>query len=138
MIVMIHHLESRSVEKNWCSHILWNSEERAKSHLPAYSEELRRKIPYNLSYGTTVQLCVARNKRRISAKRYRGATKVTCRRARIGFTVKLNPDSHYCTAMYRNLDYIQFQNGEYKLVLNRDDQAGFRFDTTYTHWGHTN
>ena len=99
-------------------------------------KHLEEKYHTKISYGTTVQLCVARNKRRISAKRYRGVAKVTCRRARKGFTIKLNPDSHFCNAMYRNLDYIQLQNGEDKLILNRDDQAGFRLDTTYTHRGH--
>ena len=38
--------------------------------------------------------------------------------------------------MYRNLDYVQLQDGRDKLTLNRDDQAGFRLDTTYTHRGH--
>ncbi len=98
-----------------------------------YVEE---KYHTRISYGTVVQLCVVRNKRRISAKRYRGLAKVTCRRARKGFTVKLNPDSHYCSALYRNLDYIQLQNGNDKLILNRDDQARYRLYTTYTHWGH--
>ena len=33
------------------------------------------------SYGTVVQLCIARNKRQCSAKRYRGIAQVTTRRA---------------------------------------------------------
>ena len=33
------------------------------------------------SYGTVVQLCIARNKRRKSAMWYKGVAKVTCRTA---------------------------------------------------------
>ena len=48
---------------------------RIKEHLQSvYGEEI--------SYGTIVQLCVARNKRHRSAKNYRGVAKVTSRRAR--------------------------------------------------------
>lgn len=99
-------------------------------------KHLEDKYKTKISYGTIVQLCVARNKRRISARRYHGVAKVTCRRARKGFAVKLNPDAHYCTSMYKNLDYVQLQDGRDKVTLNRDDQAGFRLDTTYTHKGH--
>ena len=35
-------------------------------------------------YGTVVQLCVARNRRRLSATRYKGVAQVTSRRARKG------------------------------------------------------
>ena len=50
---------------------------RIKEHLQSvYGEEI--------SYGTIVQLCVARNKRHRSAKNYRGVAKVTSRRARKG------------------------------------------------------
>ena len=97
---------------------------------------LEEKYHTKIGYGTVVQLCVERNKRRISAKRCRRVARVTCRRAKKGFTVKLNPDAHYCSAMYRNLDYIQLQDGNDKLILNHDDQAGYRLDTTYTHRGH--
>lgn len=45
----------------------------------------------HISYGTVVQLCVARNKRRLSAKRYRGLAEVTSRRARKGFQLRYNP-----------------------------------------------
>ena len=43
------------------------------------------------SYGTVIQLCVPRNKRRRSAKRYLGIAKVRSRRARKGFNLRLNP-----------------------------------------------
>ena len=48
--------------------------ERIRLHL---QEVYKRKF----SYGTVVQLCVARNKRRLSSKRYLGVAKVTTRRA---------------------------------------------------------
>lgn len=35
--------------------------------------------------------------------------------------------------MYKALDLIQLTDGTDKMILNRDDQAGFRLDTTYTH-----
>lgn len=97
---------------------------------------LQTKYGTKLSYGTVVQLSVVRNKRRLSAKRYRGVARITCRRARKGFAIKMNPDAHWNTAMYRSLDYLQLKNGTEQLVLNRDDAAGFRLDTTFTHKQH--
>ncbi len=38
--------------------------------------------------------------------------------------------------VYRSLDYLQLKNGTEQLVLNRDDAAGFRLDTTFTHKQH--
>lgn len=99
-------------------------------------KHLEKKYQAKLSHGTIVQLCVARNKRRISAKRYKGVAKVTCRRARKGFGLKLNPDAHYSTAMYSCLDKLQKKDGRDSLILNRDDAAGFRLDSTYTHRQH--
>lgn len=100
-------------------------------------EHLERKYQTKFAHGTIVQLCVARNKRRISAKRYKGVAKVTCRRARKGFALKLNPDAHYSTAMYSGLNKLQKKDGTFSLLLNRDDAAGFRLDTTYTHRQHS-
>ncbi len=57
--------------------------ERVRKHL---EEVYKRKI----SYGTVIQMCVARNKRRRSAKNYRGIAKVTSRRARKGFNLTLS------------------------------------------------
>ena len=59
--------------------------------------------------------------------------KITCRRARKGFSVRINPDAHWSCALYRGLDYIQLKEGSNKVLLNRDDQSGFRLDTTYDH-----
>lgn len=100
-------------------------------------EHLEKKYKRKFSHGTIVQLCVARNKRRISAKRYKGAAKVTCRRARKGFALKLNPDAHYSCAMYSGLDHLQKKEGTVSLLLNRDDAAGFRLDSTFTHRQHS-
>ena len=57
-------------------------------------------------------------------------------RARKGFNVRLNIDAHWSCAFYKYLDYIQLKDGEDKVILNRDDAAGFRLDTTYTHKQH--
>ena len=51
---------------------------RIKKHL----EEVYNR---HFSYGSVVELCVARNQRRRSAKRYKGLAKVTSRCARKGF-----------------------------------------------------
>ena len=100
--------------------------ERIRQHLMAV---YKRKF----SFGTIVQLCVARNKRRLSARRYKGVAKVTSRRARKGFMIKYNPDAHWSSAFYRNLSYIQYSDGRHIMNVNRDDAAGFRLDTMATH-----
>ena len=63
---------------------------------------LQEKYGRSFSYGTVVELCVARNKRRNSSCRYKGIAKVTSRRARKGFTLRYNSDSHWSSALYRN------------------------------------
>jgi hypothetical protein len=97
-------------------------------------QHLREK--YNTSkrsYGTIVQLCTVRNKRKLSAKRYMGVAKVTCRRSRKGFNVKYNPDAHWNCSLYKGLDVLQLSDGHNKVLVNRDDQAPFRLDMTHTH-----
>lgn len=47
-------------------------------------EYLQEKYKHKFSYGTVVQLCIARNKRRRSASNYKGIAKVTTRRAQKG------------------------------------------------------
>ena len=96
-------------------------------------KHLQEVYQHKFSYGTVVQLCVARNKRRRSAIRYRGVAQVTSRRARKGFCLRYNPDSHWSAAFYRNLNYLQFMDGRTVLIINRDDAAGFRMDTLSTH-----
>ena len=85
------------------------------------------------SYGTVVELCVARNKRRKAALRYCGVAQVTCRRARKGFILKYNPDVHWSSAFYRILNKLQYTDGRNIVNLNRDDASGFRLDTMATH-----
>lgn len=91
-------------------------------------KHLETKYGRHFSYGTTVELCVAHNRRRKSAKRYKGATQVTSRRARRGFQLKYNPDNHWSCALYKGLAVCQF--------TDRDDAAGYRLDTLSTHCLH--
>lgn len=99
---------------------------RIKEHL----EQLHNR---KFSYGTVVQLCVARNRRRRSALRYKGLAKVTSRRARKGFQLRFNPDNHWSSALYRTLSHLQYMDGTNVVNINRDDAAGFRLDTLTTH-----
>lgn len=95
-------------------------------------------LTYNrtFSYGSVVQLCVARNKRRKSAVRYKGLANVAQRRARKGFTLKYNPDVHWSAALYRGLDELQYTDGNSIVNFGRDDQSGFRLDTMSTNKQH--
>ena len=86
-----------------------------------------------ISYGTVVQLCIARNKRRKSAARYHGVATVLQKRARKGFNIKYNPDAHWSNALYSALDAVQYEDGTNIINLGRDDQAGVRLDTLATH-----
>ena len=95
-------------------------------------EHLQEKYRPTFGYGSIVQLCVARNRRRRSDNNYRGVAKVTCRRARKGFDFKFNPDCHWSCALYRGLDYIQYMTGVDKVILNRDDLSVFRLDSMAT------
>ncbi len=100
--------------------------ERTREHLQATYER-------RFSYGTVIQLCVAKNRRRRSAKRYKGVAKVTSRRAHKGFQIKYNPDAHWSSALYRGLNHIQYQDGMDTININRDDASGYRMDTMTTH-----
>ena len=80
-----------------------------------------------------VQMCVARNRRCRSAQNYTTVAQVTTRRARKGFELRYNLDSHWSAALYRGLDVIQYTDGNDKLVLNRDDLSVFRLDSMVTH-----
>ena len=94
--------------------------------------KLKEHYGRQFSYGTVVQLCVCRHKRRQSSKRYKGAANVKYQRARKSFSVKYNPDYKWSRSMYKLLDQLQ-KDGKHIMLLNRDDQAGFRLDSTYTH-----
>ena len=45
-------------------------------------EQLKEHYVRHFSYGTVVQLCVSRHKRRLSSKRYKGVANVKYQRAR--------------------------------------------------------
>ena len=100
--------------------------ERIRQHL---QELYGRKF----SYGTIVELCVARNRRRRSAVRYKAVAQVTSRRARKGFQLKHNPDCHWSATLYKGLSFCEYCDGTQILNLNRDDASGFRLDTLSTH-----
>ena len=74
-------------------------------------QHLEQKYNTTFSYGTIVQLSVVKNKRRLSAKRYKGVARITCRRARKGFSLRYNPDAHWSCSLYKGLDKIQLQDG---------------------------
>lgn len=100
-------------------------------------EKLKEHFDREFSYGTVVQLCCARNKRRLSSKRYKGVANVRFQKARKGFNVKYNPDYKWSRSMYKLLSQLQ-SDGTNMMLLNRDDQAGFRLDSTYTHKSYAN
>ena len=81
-------------------------------------EHLQEKYGCKIGYGTVVQLCVIQSKQSISVKRYRGDAKITCRKSRKGFSVKLNPDAHWSSAFYKGLDHIQLKDGRDEVLLN--------------------
>ena len=95
-------------------------------------EKLQEHYGEKISYGTVLQLCVPRNMRRLSSKRYKGVANIKYKRARKGFNVKYNPDMKWSRSLYKCLDSLQ-RDGKHILLINRDDQAGFRLDSTFTH-----
>lgn len=99
-------------------------------------EHLETKYGRTFGYCTVVQLCVPHNKGCISASNYKGLAKVTFRRARKGFTIRYNPDTHWSAALYKGLNKLEYTDGKNIMNLNRDDQAGFRLDTLATHSKH--
>ena len=96
------------------------------------AEKLSDHYGEKISYGTVVQLCVPRNKLRQSSKRYKGVANIKYQKPRKGFDLKFNPDMKWSRSFYKCLDKLQ-NDGRHILLLNRDDQAGFRLDSTYTH-----
>lgn len=110
-----------------------NRKVQKKPTFSRIKEHLEMVYNRKFGYGTVVELCVARNKRRKSSTRYSGLARVTCRRARKGFTLRYNPDQHWSAAFYRSLDALHLRDGNDILNINRDDQAGFRLDTLATH-----
>ena len=92
-------------------------------------QHLEEKYNRKFSYGTVVQLCIARNRRHRAARNYRGAARVTSRRARKGFELRFNPDTHWSCALYQGLNFIQYTDGTEASNANRDDACGYRLDT---------
>ena len=113
-----------------------NKKVRKKATFRPIKDFLEKKYKRTFAYGTVVQLCIARNKRRRSAIRYQGVAKVVHKRARKGFNIRFNPDQHWSAAFYSALNNIQYTDGTNIMNLGRDDQAGFRLDTMATHKSH--
>lgn len=109
-----------------------NTKVKSKVTYEKIRQHLIKTYGHKFSHGTVVQLCVAQNCRRRSAACYKGVAKVTSRRARKGFMMKFNPDTHWSAALYRGLNHLQYHDGRNILNLNRDDAAGFRLDTMAT------
>ena len=101
-----------------------NRKVKKKATFKRIKKHLEAKYGRKISYGSIVQLCIARNKRRRSAVRYRGLANVVS---------KYNPHQHWSSALYAALDKVQFQDGSNFINIGRDDQAGFRLDTMATH-----
>ena len=136
--VLEEYVQSRNVGADaWCRTGMLtfdgNRKVKEKATYTGIQSHLENMFKRKIGFGTVVQLCVARNKRRLSSKRYHGAAKVTSRRARKGFQLKYNPDTHWSAALYRGLSHVQYADGSNIVNINRDDAAGFRLDTMTTH-----
>lgn len=59
--------------------------------IESFVSEANGNYKQKFSYGTVVQLCIARNKHRNSAKNYKGVAKVTTRRAQKGSNYGTTP-----------------------------------------------
>jgi hypothetical protein len=92
---------------------------------------LQKHYGEKISLGTVVQLCAKKHKRRHTSRRYKGVAKIMYRRAWKGYTLKLNPDSHWSRAYYGLLKLYQ-ANTEDSVLFGRDDQSGVRLGSTYT------
>ena len=114
-----------------------NKKIKQKATFKKITEHLEQKYNRSISYGSVVQLCVARNRRRRSAVRYKGVANVIQRRARKRFNLKYNPDVHWSSAYYASLSHLQYKDGHNIVNLGRDDLAGFRLDTMTTHKHHS-
>ncbi len=109
-----------------------NIKVQKKATYDRIKQTLEKKYEQTFSYGTVVELCIARNKRKKSSKRYKGLAKVTSHRARKGFSLRYNPDAHWSGALYKGLSDIQFTDGRNIFNMISDDTSGFRLDTLST------
>ena len=80
----------------------------------------------------SAKLCAKKHKRRLTSRRYKGVAKIMYRRAWKGYTLKLNPDAHWSRAFYGLLKKYQGETRD-SVLFGRDDQAGFRLGSSYTH-----
>ena len=80
-----------------------NRKVKRKATFKGIKEFLENKYQRNFAYGSVVQLCIAHNKRRQSGIRYKGIARVVSKRARKGFSLRYNPDSHWSSALYSAL-----------------------------------
>ena len=81
-------------------------------------QKLEEHYGRHFSIGTVVQLCIPRNKRRLSSKLYKGVANIKYQRARKGFSLKYNPDTKWSRSFYKSLDKLQC-DGTNSLLLNR-------------------
>ena len=102
--------------------------EKLRQHLVSHYKR-------NFSIGTVVQLCAKRNKRHHTSLRHKQVANIRYMRAWKGWNIRLNPDAHWSRNMYKIIDKLQKDTKE-SLSFGRDDQAGFRLDTTFTHKQH--
>lgn len=109
-----------------------NTNLKQKATYESIRQHLEEVYKCKFSFGSVIQLCMPRNKRRSSAKRYMGVARVTSQRARKGFTLKFNPDTHWSSSFYKGLNELQFVDGSNMFIVNRDDASGFRLDTLTT------
>lgn len=109
-----------------------NSKLKDKVTYKKIQKHLEKVYSRKFAFGTVVELCIPRNKRRCSSKRYKTLAKVTSRRARKGFNLRFNPDSHWSASFYKALNQMQYVDGCNILNINRDDATCFRLDTLTT------
>lgn len=86
----------------------------------------------NQKYQTKKQLWTALQLYILRLKGTKALQNVTCRGSCKGFNVNFKPDSHWSCAFCKALDILQLADGRNKVLLNRDKQAVFQLDTTYT------
>ena len=94
-----------------------NANIKCKVTYKQIKNHLEKVFGRSLGYGTVVELCVPRNKRRKTSKRYRGLAKVTTRRARKGFCLRFNPNAHWSASFYKGLNQLQFKDGRFILTV---------------------
>ena len=88
-----------------------------KRHVPKKALKLLKRFP---ELGKDIENFVRDNRIGADAWRRTGVATEVCRRARKGFNVRLNVDSHWSVAFYKGLDRIQLEDARDKTIVNRD------------------